>query len=169
MPLRVRKRSKEVAYVITWLHYFFTGSAPQSRQRAKLFLQSSELGLPQPLTSRRVCPPPSGSGGRCTLTGERGVGRVPIPTRGIHCGTLQASYIRTLCFALYESNYGLRRLQEKHVMRLLPPSSLSLSKWTDDPYLASLCLLAEITFRIEERVGEKNSSSDARRNIMDNY
>jgi hypothetical protein len=56
-------------------------------------------------------------------------------------------------------------------MRLLPPSSLSLSKWTDDPYLASLCLLAEITFRIEERVWglEKNSSSDARRNIMDNY
>ncbi len=27
------------------------------------------------------CPPP-GSGGRGTLTGERGVGRVPIPTRG---------------------------------------------------------------------------------------
>jgi hypothetical protein len=43
-------------------------------------------------------------------------------------------------------------------MRLLPPFiSFSLSKWTDDPYLASLCLLAEITFRIEERVwaGEK--------------
>jgi hypothetical protein len=28
---------------------------PQSRQSAKLFLQSSELGLPQPLTPRRVC------------------------------------------------------------------------------------------------------------------
>jgi hypothetical protein len=33
------------------------GSHPQSRQSAKLFLQSSELGLPQPLTRRRVCPP----------------------------------------------------------------------------------------------------------------
>jgi hypothetical protein len=55
------------------------------RQSAKLFLQSSELGLslPQPLTRRRVCPPPSpGSGGSGTLAGERGVGRVPIPTRG---------------------------------------------------------------------------------------
>ncbi len=31
---------------------------PQSRQRAKLFLQSSELGLPQPLARRRVRPPP---------------------------------------------------------------------------------------------------------------
>jgi hypothetical protein len=31
---------------------------PQSRQSAKPFLQSSELGLPQPLTRRRVCPPP---------------------------------------------------------------------------------------------------------------
>jgi hypothetical protein len=30
----------------------------QSRQSAKLFLKSSELGLPQPLTRRRVCPPP---------------------------------------------------------------------------------------------------------------
>jgi hypothetical protein len=36
---------------------------PQSRQSAKLFLQSSELGLPQPLKRRRVCPLPPGSGG----------------------------------------------------------------------------------------------------------
>jgi hypothetical protein len=35
---------------------------PQSRQSAKLFLKSSELGLPQPLTRRRVCPPPPGEG-----------------------------------------------------------------------------------------------------------
>ncbi len=58
------------------------GVVPQSRQSAKLFHQSSELGLPQPLARRRVCPP--GSGGRGTLAGERGVGRVPILTRGIH-------------------------------------------------------------------------------------
>jgi hypothetical protein len=55
---------------------------PQSRHSAKLFLQSSELGLPQPLTRRRVCPPPCGSGGRNTLAGKRGDGRIPIPTRG---------------------------------------------------------------------------------------
>jgi hypothetical protein len=30
---------------------------PQSKQSAKLFLQSSELGLPQPLTCRLLCPP----------------------------------------------------------------------------------------------------------------
>jgi hypothetical protein len=66
---------------------------PQSRQSAKLFLLSSELGLPQPLTRRRVCPPP-GSGGRGTVAGERGVGRVPIPTWG---QTLWYSlHIRTL-------------------------------------------------------------------------
>jgi hypothetical protein len=29
---------------------------PKSRQSAKLFLQSSELGLPQPLTCRQACP-----------------------------------------------------------------------------------------------------------------
>jgi hypothetical protein len=37
--------------------------ATQSRQSAKPFLQSSELGLPQPLTRRRVCTLPFGSGG----------------------------------------------------------------------------------------------------------
>ena len=52
------------------------------------FLQSSELGLPQPLTRRRVYPPPrpvrSGEGG--TLAGERGESQFQ---RGdIHCGTL---------------------------------------------------------------------------------
>jgi hypothetical protein len=55
----------------------------QSRQSAKLFLQSSELGLPQPLARRRVCraPPPFWFRGRGTLAGERGGGRVPVPTR----------------------------------------------------------------------------------------
>ncbi len=39
-------------------------------------------------------PPPPGSGGKGTLAGERGVGKVPIPTRG---HTLWYSlYIRTL-------------------------------------------------------------------------
>ncbi len=67
----------------------------QSRQSAKLFLQSSELGLLQPLTPRRMYPPPFGSGGRVALAGERGGGRVPIPTRG---HTLRYSvYICTLC------------------------------------------------------------------------
>ncbi len=36
------------------------------------FLHSSELGFPHPLTGRRVCPPPFGSGGGETLAGGRG-------------------------------------------------------------------------------------------------
>ncbi len=56
---------------------------------------SSELGLPPtPLPQANVPPPPPVSGGRGTLAGEKGVGRVPIPTRGIHCGTL---YMYVLC------------------------------------------------------------------------
>ncbi len=46
-------------------------------QRAKLFLQSSELGLPHPLTRRRVCPPlwlGGGGGGGHTRLRERGWG-----------------------------------------------------------------------------------------------
>jgi hypothetical protein len=72
---------------------------PQSRQSAKLFLQSSELGLPQPLTRRRVCPP-FGSGGRSTLACDRGGGRVPIPTKGhtLWCSIFICT--RTLCYNL---------------------------------------------------------------------
>jgi hypothetical protein len=53
----------------------------QSRQSAKLFLQSSELGLP-PTPHPQASVPPLGSGGWGTLAGERVGGRVPIPTRG---------------------------------------------------------------------------------------
>ncbi len=51
------------------------GGGAQSRQIAKLFLQSSELGLTQPLNPMQASVPPPGSGGRGTLAGERGVGR----------------------------------------------------------------------------------------------
>jgi hypothetical protein len=67
----------------------------QSRQSAKPFLQSSELGLSPPSLASECAPPP-GSGGRGTFAGERGFGRVPIPTKG---HTLWYSlYIRTLCY-----------------------------------------------------------------------
>ncbi len=82
--------------VIAWKKYLgLECSAPQSRQSAKLFLQSSDLGLPQPLTLGRVLPPPPPTpGGRGTLAGERGGGRVPILTKGHTCGTL---YKYVLC------------------------------------------------------------------------
>jgi hypothetical protein len=47
------------------------------------FLESSQLGLPNPSLQARVHPP-FGSGGRGTLAGERGGGRVPIPTQGTY-------------------------------------------------------------------------------------
>jgi hypothetical protein len=59
---------------------------------------------PQPPTRRLVCPLPPVSGGRGTHAGKKGVGRVPIPTRGIHCGTL---YMYVLCGA--ESSERERR------------------------------------------------------------
>ncbi len=59
---------------------------------------SSELGLPPtPHPQASVPPPPCfwGEGNtRWRLSGEKGVGRVPIPTRGILCGTL---YMYVLC------------------------------------------------------------------------
>jgi hypothetical protein len=68
------------------------------RQSAKLFLKSSELGLPQPLTRRRVCPPPPclGGGARWRKRGWEN----PNSDEGTHCGTL---YIYVLCGELYNT------------------------------------------------------------------
>jgi hypothetical protein len=55
---------------------------------------------PQPPTRRLMCPLPPVSGGRGTLAGEKGVGRVPIPTRGIHCGTLNMYVLCDSCYTL---------------------------------------------------------------------
>jgi hypothetical protein len=68
----------------------------QSRQSAKLFLHSSELGLPQPLACRRVCPPRTG--GRDTLAGERGVGGSPNSDEGTYTAVLFILYV--LCVPL---------------------------------------------------------------------
>ncbi len=64
---------------------------------------------PHPPTRRLVCPLPAVSGGRGTLAGEKGVGRVPIPTRGIRCGTL---YMYVLCGAV--SRVISRHRKHKH-------------------------------------------------------
>jgi hypothetical protein len=76
------------------LHVFIGLLGPQSWQSGKIFLQSLELGLPQPLTHRRVCPPAfwfRGEGHTCWR--ERGWS-VPIPTRG-----------HTLWYSLYVHMY----------------------------------------------------------------
>ncbi len=57
----------------------FSVPRPQSRLSARLFLQSSELGLPHPLTRRQVCPPP---------LGKRGVGESQFRQGDIHWDTL---------------------------------------------------------------------------------
>ncbi len=54
-------------------------------------------------------PPPPVSGGRGTLAGEKGVGRVPIPTKGIHCGTL---YMYVLCEVQYTERGGRANQRE---------------------------------------------------------
>jgi hypothetical protein len=65
-----------------------------------LFLQSSELGLPQPLTRRRVCPPPFGSGGGAHSLAREGVGESQFQRGDIPCGTL---YMYVLCDAELKS------------------------------------------------------------------
>jgi hypothetical protein len=61
----------------------------QSRQSAKLFLRSSEFGLPHPITRRRVCTvyPPGWGGGAYSFAGE-GVGESQFGRGDKHCGTL---------------------------------------------------------------------------------
>jgi hypothetical protein len=81
--------------VVPVLHGKSLASQKPQRQSAKLFLQSSELGLSHPLTRRRVSPPPPNpcSGERGTLAGE-GLGESHFRRGDMHCGTL---YICVLC------------------------------------------------------------------------
>ncbi len=65
--LKVYTRERIYYYLFPLLNNY-----PHSRQRAKLFLKSSELGLLQPLTRRRVRPPPPLPGEWHTRWRERG-------------------------------------------------------------------------------------------------
>jgi hypothetical protein len=78
---------------------------------------SSELGLPPTPHPQAIGPLPPVSGGRGTLAGEKGVGRVPIPTRGVHCGTL---YMYVLCAFNYllRNKYFTRDLKQSHKFAL---------------------------------------------------
>ncbi len=78
----------------------------QRRQSAKLFSSRRNWDSPNPSPAGECAPPASGGSG--TLACERGVGRVPIPTRG---HTLQYFlYIRTFCMKVsllvYLKNIG---------------------------------------------------------------
>ncbi len=83
LPLQVRQLTIQSANFVNFGN-FLRRLQPQNRQSAKLFLQSSRnWDSPNPLARGRVW-------GRGTLAGERGAGRVQIPTRrgDIYCGTL---------------------------------------------------------------------------------
>ncbi len=70
---RQRKSQGVTGHVVIVLTLVHSLPRAQSRQSAKLFLKSTELGLHQPLTRRQVCPPllvPGG--GACTRWRERG-------------------------------------------------------------------------------------------------
>jgi hypothetical protein len=64
-----------------------------------------------------VCPLPPVSGGRGTLVGEKGVGRVPIPTRGIHCDTL---YMYVLCGYMYSLDSEMIKRKIIAKMKITP-------------------------------------------------
>jgi hypothetical protein len=90
---------------------------------------------PQPPTRRLVCPLPPVSGGRGTLAGEKVVGRVPIPTRGIHCGTL---YMYVLCAptplstsVVHRSGHG----QRCHRLVCTPVTQSITDLWCSCSYL----------------------------------
>ncbi len=76
------------------LQLFLNSCRAQSRQSAKLILKSSELGLPQTLSRRRVCPPPLDPRGGAHSLAREGVGESQYRRGDINCGTL---YICTLC------------------------------------------------------------------------
>jgi hypothetical protein len=64
-----------------------TGNPTQSSQSARLFLQSSELGLPHPSPAGECAPPPVLGGGAHSLARE-GLGESQFRRGDIHCGSL---------------------------------------------------------------------------------
>ncbi len=96
----------------------------QRRQSAKLFLPVVCIGTPptpHPLASvTSPPPPPPGSGGRGTLAGERGVGRVPISTRGhtlwysLNIRTLWLPYLLRVGNVLTNGNRGVLPQHNTH-------------------------------------------------------
>ncbi len=93
--------AKVASEIFSWLLMLCRGTlglqssmaTPQRRQSAKLFLQSSELGLPQLLTRRRVCPPPHPVlGGGAHSTAREGLGESQLRWGDIlvHCGTVKS-------------------------------------------------------------------------------
>jgi hypothetical protein len=108
-------KSKEGRYIlISFRTVLLTVQCtPQSRQIAKLFLRSSELGLSRPLSRRQVHPPPPlvQGGGH---TRERGVGESQFQRGDIHCGTL---YILSTLWCTLSSD------ERRHsVKKFRPPS-----------------------------------------------
>ncbi len=74
-----------------WREFYIcykAGLRTQSRQSAKLFLQSSDLELPLPLGRRRVCPPTLWSGGRAHSLAGEGSGESQFRRGDIHWGAL---------------------------------------------------------------------------------
>jgi hypothetical protein len=99
----IRKNEKEVKVMTHFFHVPFpillSGRFVLSTKyihikSTTVYAPRRNWDSPQPPTRRLVCPLPPVSGGRGTLAGEKGVGRVRIPTKGIHCGTL---YMYVLC------------------------------------------------------------------------
>jgi len=73
-----------------------------STEEAEFFLQSSELGLSQPLTRRRVCPPVLGGGAQHSLARE-GLGESQFRRGDIHWGHIQ-SLVESANFIMFIFN-----------------------------------------------------------------
>ncbi len=85
---------------------------PQSRQSAKLFLKSSELG-PNPSPAGECSPSPQnrGGGGGHTRWRERGW-ESPNFDEEIHCGTLYI-YVLCVCTSVYCTMYSRRTVDSR--------------------------------------------------------
>ncbi len=121
---------------------------PQSRKSAMLFLKSSELGLPQPLTRRGVCPPPPVLGGGAHSLAREGLGESQFRRGDIHWHLWYSLHRRTLWFIrnfrttlLLEDRFSVTKTSwsvslrsrrfsaQKPYNRVFYPTSLRILEW----------------------------------------
>jgi hypothetical protein len=99
-----------------------------------LFLQSSELGLPQPLTCRHTVPPPPRFWGEGhTRWRERGWGS-PNSDEGTYTVVLFIQYIRTLWYSVSDCFYWLKTM---FIMAFLSQESGEATKIKEEKVVSS--------------------------------
>ncbi len=134
--------------------YFLLSTYQRVGRVLSFFSSRWNWDSPNPSPASECTPPPFGSGGRGTLAGERGGGRVPIPKRG---HTLCSLYVCTLCCLLslsffFTHNYGI------DFSSILVKWNINFPLQTISLFILKLCYLLQLSKRQLDSYGSPQAA-----------